>query len=97
MHNGNYNIIMSREDIKLIKVYVYTERMHKEVYEKLGKNIKKRRKELGITQEKLAEKINKDLGFVGKIEIAFSRPSFNTIIDISEALDISLKDLFDFD
>lgn len=71
--------------------------MHKQIYKQLGENIKKRRAELNITQEQLADKINKGINFVGKIEIAFSRPSFNTIIDISKALDISLKDLFDFE
>ena len=70
--------------------------MHKAVYVKLGQNIKKRRKELGITQEVLADKIGKGLNFVGKVEVAFSRPSLNTVIDIANTLDISLKDLFDF-
>lgn len=69
----------------------------KSVYKKLGKNIKIYRKLRGLTQEKLADKINKDLGFLGKIEIAYSKPSFDTIIDIANALDISLKELFDFD
>ena len=67
------------------------------IYKQLGKNIKKRRNELGMTQEVLAEKIDKSLQFIGKIEIAFSKPSFDTIMDISYALDIKLKDLFDFD
>lgn len=67
------------------------------VYKKLGKSIKKRRKELGYTQQELADKIGKGLNFVGKIEVSFSKPSFDTIIDISNALDIELKDLFKFD
>ena len=52
--------------------------MNKNVYKKLGKNIK-------------------GLNFVGKIEIAFSKPSFDTIIDIANALEIKLNDLFNFD
>ncbi len=67
------------------------------IYKQLGNNIKRRRKELGYTQEVLAEKINKGINFIGKIEIAFSKPSFDTIIDISYALDIKLKDLLNFD
>ncbi len=70
--------------------------MNKNIYKKLGKNIKKRRMELGYTQQELADKIGKGLNFIGKIEIAFSKPSFDTIIDIANALDIELKDLFDF-
>ncbi len=70
--------------------------MYEEIYIKLGKNIKKRREELGLTQEELAEKIGIGLNFMGKIEIAFSKPSFETIIKTSKALGISLKELFDF-
>ncbi len=70
--------------------------MNKSVYKKLGKNIKKRRMELGYTQQELADKIGKGLNFVGKIEVAFSKPSFDTIIEIANALEIKLKDLFDF-
>ncbi len=69
----------------------------KAVYKKLGKSIKSYRELRGLTQEKLADKINKNLSFLGKIEVAYSRPSFGTIIDIANALDISLKELFDFD
>jgi len=70
---------------------------NKDIYILLGKNIKKRRIELGFTQQELADKIGKGLNFVGKIEVAFSKPSFDTIIDISNALNIKLKDLFNFD
>lgn len=70
--------------------------MKTDIYKSLGKNIKKRRRELGLTQQDLADEINKGLNFVGKIETAFSKPSFDTVIDISFALDIKLKDLFDF-
>lgn len=69
----------------------------KAVYKKLGKSIKSYRELRGLTQEKLADKINKNLSFLGKIEVAYSRPSFGTIIDIANALDISLKELFDFE
>lgn len=71
--------------------------MNARIYKNLGKNIKKRRQELGYTQQELADKIGMGLNFVGKIEIAFSKPSMDTIIKISKALDIKLKDLFDFD
>ena len=67
-----------------------------EVYKKLGKSIKKYRKLKELTQEKLADKVNLSLDFIGKIEIAYSKPSLGAIIDIANALDISLKDLFDF-
>ncbi len=71
--------------------------MNTGIYKKLGKNIKKRRQELGYTQQELADKIGKGLNFVGKVEIAFSKPSLDTVIEIAKALDVKLKDLFDFD
>lgn len=67
------------------------------MYKKLGRNIKKYRNLRGLTQEKLADKINKSVNLMGKVEVAFDKPSFGTIIDIANALEISLKDLFDFE
>ena len=39
-----------------------------ELYNIIGQNIKKRRKSLGITQEKLAELTNYSLSFIANIE-----------------------------
>ena len=44
-------------------------------YKQLGKNIKVRRKEVGLTQQQLADKMGIGLNFMGKIEVAFSKPS----------------------
>ncbi len=68
-----------------------------DIYRKLGLNIKKYRTLRGLTQEKLADRINKSINLVGKVEVAMNRPSFGTIIDIADALDISLKELFNFE
>ncbi len=71
--------------------------MNEDVYKKLALNIKKYRKLRGLTQENLADDIDIGINHMGKIEVAYSKPSFGTIIDIANALDISLKELFDFD
>lgn len=65
-------------------------------YKQLGKNIKNRRVELNLTQQALAEKINLSLNFVGKIEVAFSKPSLKTLIDIANALDTTVSELCNF-
>lgn len=65
-------------------------------YTELGKNIKKRRKELKLTQEELAVKLNMSLNFVGKIEVAFSKPSLDTLINIAEVLNTTVSDLTNF-
>jgi len=71
--------------------------MYEEFYKKLGIMIKKRRKELNLTQQGLAEKLDMSLNFVGKIEIAFSKPSLDTLIYIAKTLDTTVHDLTNFD
>lgn len=71
--------------------------MNPEFYKNLGKNIKIRRKELGLTQQQLADKMNISLNFMGKIEVAFSKPSLDTLIDFAQALDTSVCNLTKFD
>ena len=67
--------------------------MNADFYKNLGKNIKKRRKELGLTQQELADKLNISLNFMGKIEVAFSKPSLDTLIEIADKLDILVSEL----
>ena len=66
-------------------------------YKLLGENIKKRRCELGLTQQELADKLNMSLNFVGKIEVAFSKPSLDTLIKIANALKTTVFQLTKFD
>ena len=67
-----------------------------EVYLRIGQNIKKYRELRGLTQQQLADKIGMGINFVGKVEVAFSRPSIPTLVKIANALEISLMDLFNF-
>ena len=71
--------------------------MHESFYKSLGKNIKTRRIECHLTQQELADKIDLSLNFVGKIEVAFSRPSLETLIDIAKALNTTVSDLCKFE
>ncbi|MBS6603959.1 MAG: helix-turn-helix transcriptional regulator [Brachyspira sp.] len=71
--------------------------MTSDFYAKLGKNIKLRRKALGLTQQQLADKMDISLNFMGKIEVAFSKPSLDTLIDFAAALDTTVSDLTNFD
>lgn len=65
-------------------------------YKQLGKNIKERRKSLGYTQQQLADKMGLSLNFIGKIEVAFSKPSLDTLIELAEILETSVSDLTKF-
>ena len=62
----------------------------------LGKNIQKFRKLNKITQEKLAEKINVEINSISSIETGKYFPSPDNIVKIAEALNVSIKDLFNF-
>lgn len=67
--------------------------MHKQFYESLGKNIRNRRKELHLTQQNLADRVDKSHNFVGKIESAISKPSLDTLINIAIQLNTTVSDL----
>lgn len=67
------------------------------LYEKLGKNIKKIRKEKGLTQQLLSEKVGLTIEFIGKIEIAKSKPSLDTYFKIAKALEVEPYKLLKFD
>ena len=71
--------------------------MNLDFYVRLGKNIKARRKKLGLTQQQLADKMDISLNFMGKIEVAFSKPSLDTLIDFAASLDPTVSDLTNFD
>lgn len=70
--------------------------MRENFYKQLGKNIKKRRKELNLTQQELAARLGLSLNFIGKIEVAFSKPSLDTLIDIAEKLETTVSELSNF-
>ena len=67
-----------------------------EIYILLGKRIKYLREKANLTQEKLAEKCGISLDYLGKIEVNINKPGLKTLIKISNALNIPVKCLFDF-
>jgi transcriptional regulator with XRE-family HTH domain len=60
----------------------------------LGANIKARRKALGLTQEKLAEKVDTASTYIAMIESGRRTPSFKKIERIAEVLRIDAPELF---
>ncbi len=63
-------------------------------YKKLGKRIKFLREQRHLTQEKLAEKSGISLDYLGKIEVSINRPGLISLLKISNALEISMEELF---
>lgn len=61
---------------------------------KFGHRIQKRRQELGITQEELADRLNLSRTHMGHIEQGRRSPSLEVINKIAKALKTSPKDFF---
>jgi transcriptional regulator with XRE-family HTH domain len=66
--------------------------------ERLGeifaKNLKEYRRKSGLTQEKLAEKVDVSTHHIGMIELARSFPTLDLVERIADALDIEIYRLF---
>jgi transcriptional regulator with XRE-family HTH domain len=60
----------------------------------LASNIKARRKDLGLTQESLAEKVDTASTYIASIESGQRTPSFKMIERIAEVLGIEAPELF---
>jgi transcriptional regulator with XRE-family HTH domain len=65
--------------------------------QKLGKRIKQLRKEVGLTQEKLAIATGLSQTYISGIESGTRNPSIKTLDKIGKALDVKLSDLTNFD
>lgn len=61
----------------------------------IGNRIKRLRKERGITQEQLADKIRVTSTYVGFIEQGQRNPSLNTADKIARVLGIKLSEIFE--
>ena len=59
----------------------------------IGLNIKKYRKEKGLTQTELADKLGKTLRTVQKYESGEILPSINNVYEIAEALEVFSNDI----
>ena len=67
-----------------------------DIKSQLGARIKELRKSKKITQEQLVEIIGSDTNNLSKIENGKKFMSAEKIVKISEALNVKIKDLFDF-
>jgi len=59
----------------------------------ISSNIKRVRKEQGISQEKLALKADVDRSYMSQIERCLANPSIDAILRISNALDVAPSEL----
>ena len=66
------------------------------LYKLLGTRIKYLRENKGLTQEKLAERTGLSIDYIGKIEVNINKPGLRALIKIANALNVHIKELFDF-
>ena len=64
------------------------------IYKKFGERVKELRKDKGLSQEQLAEKIKRDPRSVVAIEGGKRNPTLNTIDKLAKALGVEIKELF---
>lgn len=63
----------------------------------VGGRIKEIRKQRGLSQEQLTEKIGIAPKYLSRIELGNNFPYIGTLESIAAALDVEVKDLFDFE
>lgn len=66
------------------------------IFQVFGENVKSRRKELSLSQEDLADSIDRDPRTIRLIEAGDSNPTMKTIFKLSKALRIEASKLLNF-
>lgn len=61
-----------------------------------GKHIKYLREKKNLTQEMLAEKVDLEFQTISRIETGLYFTSYENLVKLSKALEVDLKDLFDY-
>ena len=62
-------------------------------YSLIGNRIKTARKAKGLSQSELSELIDKSVGYMSYIETGSNKPSLETLIQIANALDVTIDEL----
>jgi transcriptional regulator with XRE-family HTH domain len=62
-------------------------------HKKIGENVRKFRKQRGMTQEKLAEKANLHSVYISQVERADRAITIETLLKITKALGVKLRDV----
>lgn len=66
----------------------------KQTKDKLGRRVQKLRKNMGLSQEELAEKIKISRTHMGHVEQGRKSPSLKVMTKLAKALKVKISDLF---
>lgn len=70
--------------------------MKDDIHKKFATKVQKLREAKGYTKSILSSLADLDISYIGKIERCEKSPSLRTIIKLADALEVPVKDLFDF-
>lgn len=91
----NCDVIPQSVKCSLSQILLIFKDMEKEL-KLLGRRIATIRNARGLTQEKLAEMVQRSPNHISKLEIAGTNPSFELLVQLAKALDVELYELFNF-
>lgn len=75
------------------QIFFIMDERHLEIFSRIGKNLKKRRTELGMTQGQIAEKIPKmDRSKLSDMENGKEDFVFSKLLKVCDALDMTVED-----
>ena len=69
--------------------------MSRDVLVSFAENLRRRRKELGLSQEQLGARANIQMADISRYETGSRDPRISTIARLAAALDVSIADLLD--
>lgn len=69
----------------------------KDIKELFGLRVRELRKRLDMSQEELAEKAKINPKYISRIEMGHQFPSTDILVKLAEALNVEVKDFFEFD
>ena len=61
-----------------------------------GLRLRTLRRQAGLTQEQLAEAANVSVDFISLVERGINAPSFENLDKLAKALDVPIRELFNF-
>lgn len=64
------------------------------IYKSVGKKVRELRLNLGLTQEKLAERVHSTTSYIARIEQGKRKPTLEFLSKVALALNVSLSDIF---
>lgn len=70
--------------------------MNEDIYKQFATKVQKLRAAKGYTKSMLSSLADLDISYIGKIERCEKSPNLRTIIKLANALDVPVKELFDF-